>query len=188
MNGFEAHNSSAVFPGDIIETKPGSSASLSLDGSTVLLAPESVSKFQGSLLELDHGAVSVTSSREFRVRVNCIVVVPTQNDWTQYAVTDLTGTVQVSAKKLDVNVEHELSSGKQPSPTNAPSERASVHEGEQQSYNETDVCGALVHPTSPMSGISPKWIAGGAAGAGGLIGILVFRGGNPKPQVSPSTP
>src|SRR5437899_12995630 len=44
VNGYEAHDSSAVFPGDVVETEPDPSANLSLDGSTVTLSPVSVTK------------------------------------------------------------------------------------------------------------------------------------------------
>lgn len=184
VNGYEAHDSSAVFPGDVIETKTGSPANLSLEGSTILIAPESVSKFQGDLLELDHGGVSVTTSRTFKVRVNCILVVPILNQWTQYVVTDLNGTVQVAARKLDVNVERRQGQG---TPEPQPSEeRASVHEGEEKNYDEAEICGST-RPTTAAKGISPKWIAGGAAGAGILIWLLIHGGGGKTP-VSPSTP
>ena len=190
INGYEAHDSSAVFAGDAIETKTGASANLSLEGSTVLLAPETVGKFQGDLLELDHGAVSVTTSRSFKVRVNCMIVVPVLNEWTEYAVTDVTPTMQVEARKLDVNVEHERRANQAAPVAGQPndnSDRASVHEGENKSYNETEVCGAPARPASPASGISPKWIAAGAGGAGLLL-LLLIHGGGSKPQVSPSTP
>ena len=55
VNGYEARDSSAIFTGDLVETKPGFSASLSLEGSTILIQPESVAKFQQELLVLDHG-------------------------------------------------------------------------------------------------------------------------------------
>ncbi len=185
INGYEAHDSSAVFAGDLIETKTGATANLNLEGSTVLLAPETVGKFQGDLLELDHGGVSVTTSRGFKVRVKCILVTPVLNDWTEYAVTDVTPTLQVAARKLDVNVEHERGRGKEVSP-NENTERASVHQGEEKSYNETDVCGAAA-PTSSGSGISPKWIAAGAGGAGLLL-LLLIHGGGSKTPASPSAP
>jgi len=189
LNGYEAHDSSAVFAGDIIETKAGSSANLSIEGTTVLLAPESVSKFQGDLLELDHGGVSVGTSRGFKVRVNCILVVPVLNEWTQYSVTDVSGTVQVAARKLDVNVEHERGRGKETPANPAAQQRASVHEGEQASYDETEVCGAPAGPAGAGQGVNPKWIAAGAGGAGILIWLLIHNGGNPTtPPVSPASP
>jgi len=187
VNGYEAHDSSAVFPGDVIETKPDSSANLSLDGSTVLIAPESVSKFQADLLELDHGGVSVVTTKSFKVRVNCILVVPVLNEWTQYVVTDVNRTVQVAARKLDVKVEHEGAPGKQAPEPQPSQQRASVHEGEQKSYDESEVCGPAARPTSALAGISPKWIAAGAAGAGILIWLLI-HGGNPKTPASPAVP
>jgi len=188
INGYEAHDSSAVFPGDVIETKAGSSANLSLEGSTVLIAPESVSKFQGDLLELDHGGVSVTTSRAFKVRVHCILVVPVLNDLTQYVVTDLNGTVQVAARKLDVNVEHERGHGKVVTEPQPSQEQASVHEGEQKSYDESQICGAPAQPASAGSGISPKWIIAGAGGAGLLLLLIIHGGGGNKTPVSPATP
>jgi hypothetical protein len=187
INGYEAHDSSAVFPGDVIETKPDSSANLSLDGSTILIAPESVSKFQADLLELDHGGVSVVTSKSFKVRVNCILVVPVLNEWTEYVVTNLNGTVQVAARKLDVNVEHERGRGKEVPESQPSQERASVHEGEQKSYEESMVCGPAARPASALEGINPKWIAAGAAGAGILIWLLI-HGGSPKTPASPSQP
>ncbi len=95
----------------------GFNANLVLDGSTILLGPESVAKFQGDYLELDHGSVSVGTSKGFRVEVNCIRVVPVRNEWTQYEVSDVSGTVQVAARKDDVNVEHEGGHGKTKSQT-----------------------------------------------------------------------
>jgi hypothetical protein len=194
VNGYEAHDSSAIFPGDLVETKPNASANLVLDGSTVLLAPETVGKFQGDLFELNHGVVSVVTTKSFKVRVNCIHVVPTANEWTQYVVSDLNGSVQVSAKKLDVNVEREQGRGK-PTVEGDASQHASVHEGEQKSYDESEICGAPPQPSSATSGISPKWIAtiGGGGGGGILLICLVLHcfGGSqpsPKPSISQATP
>lgn len=188
INGYEARDSSAVFAGDVIETKAGSSADLTLEGSSVLLAPESVSKFQGDLLELDHGGVSVTTSRAFKVRVNCILVVPVLTDWSQYSVTDINGTVQVAARKLDVNVQHQTASGhsKETPEAQLATSRASVPEGEQRNYSESGICGST-HPTTAGHGVSPKWIAGGAAAI--ILILLVPHGGDhPKPQISPWAP
>ena len=192
VNGYEAHDSSAIFPGDLVETKPNSSANLVLDGSTVLLAPETVGKFQGDLFELDHGVVSVVTSKGFKVRVNCIRVVPAVNEWTQYVVSDLNGSVQVSAKKLDVNIERAQGRGK-PTIEGDASQKASVHEGEQKSYDESEMCGAPPQPSGAGSGISPKWIAAGGGGGAGLLLCLVLHcfGGSPqptKPAVSQSSP
>src|SRR5579871_2383499 len=190
VNGYEAHDSSAIFPGDLVETKPNASANLVLHGSTVLLAPETVGKFQGDSFELDHGVVSVVTSKSFKVRVNCIRIAPAQNEWTQYVVSDLNGSVQVSAKKMDVNVEREPGQGK-PTVEGQASQSATVHEGEQKTYDESEICGTRPPPSSPGTGISPKWIAVGGGGGAGLLICLVLHcfGSTPtKPSVSPANP
>jgi hypothetical protein len=188
VNGYEARDSSAIFAGDLIETKAGFSANLTLDGSTVLIQPETVGKFQGDVLVLDHGGVSVGTSKSFKVRVNCLTVVPVQTEWTQYEVADINGTVQVAARKNDVNVNRETGVRKS-EPATAPeqSNNAAVHEGEQKNYNESSVCGAPAPPAGPTTSLNPKWIGVGAAGAGGLLCLLLCRSGGKTP-ISPKDP
>lgn len=187
VNGYEAKDSSAVFSGDVIETRPDFSATLNLEGSSVSVQPESVVKFQGDAVELDHGSVAVETSRNFKVLVQCITVVPVANEWTRYEVVDLNGSVQVSARTKDVNVKWE-SLGRKPSLANAGAqqEQGSVHEGEQKKYDEAEACGV---PPRPNAGTlpNPKWIAAGAGGAGVLIWIVIHGGGGKTP-VSASTP
>jgi hypothetical protein len=189
VNGFEAADASAIFAGDELETRPQFTANLSLDGSTVQIQPESVGKFQGDVLVLDHGSVAVGTSKGFKVRVNCITVVPVlNNEWTQYEVTDVNGTVQVAAKKLDVRVEFG-SGGRKTTKEPETSHDATVREGEQDKYEESGVCGAPPSPTKAGSVMSPKWIGAGAGGAGLAICLLVcFGKGGAKNPVSPWTP
>lgn len=186
INGYEAKDSAAVFAGDLLETRPGFSANLTLEGSAVLIQAESVTKFQGDWLELDHGRISVETSNRFQVRVHCVKVVPVANEWTQYEVTNVNGTVQVAAHKSDVNVQIEVAHRK-PSVETPGSQGGSVREGEQRNYDESQLCGAPLRPTGIGSALNPKWIAIGAGSAGLLIWILVHGGGGSSP-VSPSQP
>jgi hypothetical protein len=181
VNGSEARDSIAVFTGDLLEIKPGFSATLTLEGTTVLIQTESVATLQTGLLALDHGSVSVTTSTSFKVRVNCLTAIPVSNEWNQYDVTDMNATVQVVAHKSDVNVDRAASHRKTPPTNSAASQPVSVHEGEQHSYNESDLCGAAGSPLSAGSAINTKWIAAGGIGTGGLLWILLHGGGN-KPM------
>jgi hypothetical protein len=185
VNGYKATDSSAVFPGDLLETKPGSAANLSLDGSTVLIQPESVAKLQTNLLELDHGSVSVGTSKSFKVRVNCLTAVPVLNEWTQYEVNNLNGNVQVAARKDDVNVERGVDRQK-PSAETESSHGSTVHETEQKSFDLSAICGAPPQPTGAGMSLNPKWIAVGAAGAGGILLCVLLCSGNggKKPPAS----
>ena len=190
VNGYEARDSSAIFSGDAIETKPGFSATLTLEGSSVLLAPETVGKFEGDLFVLDHGSVAVETSTEFRVRVNCITVTPVVKEFTKYEVSDVNRQVQVAARKLDVNVE---GANKQKQVAQQPETETSrggvVHESEQKNYDENSVCGAPPEAPQPGSRLNPKWIGVGAGGAGLLICLIVcISHGGGKQNVSPSSP
>ena len=186
VNGYEAQDAAAIFDGDVLQTKPGFSAKLDLEGSSVVIQPESVVKFHGDSLTLDHGSVSVVTSRSFKVLVNCLTVVPVVNDWTDYEVTDVNRTVHVSARKNDVNVNHSNSHPK-PTPETADSQKASVHQGEERNFDESQLCGAALEPNGASNGLDPKWIAIGAGGAGVLIWILIHGGGGHHP-VSTSQP
>jgi hypothetical protein len=190
VNGYEARDSSAVFSGDILETRPGFSANLSLEGSAALIQPESVTKFQGDLLELDHGGVAVETSRSFKVRVHCITVTPVSNEWTKYEVANVNGSVEVAARKSDVNVEIEM--GHRKPAGSAASQGGTVHEGEQHSYDESELCGAPGRLTSAASALNPKWIAigAGAIGSGILICVVLLcpSSGKSPPPLSASRP
>jgi hypothetical protein len=181
VNGSEARDSTAIFAGDLVETKPGFSATLNLDGSEVLLAPEAIAKFGGDVLALDHGSVSVGTSKSFKVQVKCLTVEPLSSAWTQYEVSDLTGSVQVVAHKNDVNVE--VGGGGKAA---AGAAGGTLHEGQQKSYDESALCGTE-KPTSTARAVNPKWIAAGAAGAGILIWVLIHSTGG-KPPVSQDSP
>lgn len=187
VNGYEATDSSAVFSGDLVETKPGSPANLTLDGATVLIQPESVARLQTNLLELDHGGVSVGTSKSFKVKVNCITVTPVINEWTQYEVSNVNGNVQVAARKNDVNVERETDR-KKPAPLTEASHGASVHEGEQKSFDLSALCGAPAPMQRAGTGLNPKWIAAGAGGTGILLCVLLCHGSGGKTPISSSSP
>lgn len=188
VNGNEVANSIAVFPGDVLETKPGFVANLDAEGSSVLIQPESIVKFQGNYLSLEHGSVSVGTSTLMSVHVNCIKVEPVTNNRTQYDVTDLSGKVEVAAHKNDVKITHEGSLRKTSSESGA-AQSATVHEGQQATRDETQACGAAPRPESPGHTLNPKWLEiGGGAGAGVIVLCLLLCSSKGPSNVSPSQP
>jgi hypothetical protein len=186
VNGFEIAGSTVVFPGDVLETRPGSVANLDAEGSSVLIQPESVVKFQGTFLILEHGSVSVGTSTSMSVHVNCIKVEPVSIERTQFDVADVNGTVQVDARKNDVNI---VQGGtlRKAAPDSNSSQSASVHEGQQARRDESTACGAAMRPEGANSGGNTKWIEIGA-GAGVLVLCLLLCRGSSPSQVSPSQP
>lgn len=188
VNGNEVSASTAIFPGDVLETKPGFVANLDAEGSSVLIQPESIVKFEGTYLDLEHGSVSVGTATEMSVHVNCIRVTPVSSDRTQYDVADLSGSVQVDARKNDVKITR--GGLKKTTPDDA-SQSATVHEGHEDKRDESALCGAPLRPEAPTNGLNTKWIEiGGAAGGGALVLCILLckSSSHSTTSVSPSTP
>lgn len=104
LNGTVVPNSSAIFPGDMVQTQPGSMADITLSGSSVMIAPDSIVKFDQTVMSLENGGVSVATTTGLGVRVCDITVVPTSNQTTEFRVANEDGKVTVVAQTGDVNV------------------------------------------------------------------------------------
>ena len=169
LNGNPAPNSSAIFPHDLVQTPPGHTATIDMAGSTVTVQPDSVVQFDGDELVLDHGSLQLKTSRQLKVRVNCIRVIPIIPDWTQYEVTDVDGRVTVAAYQKDVKIHSQdphLRQSKQ-----SENSDAIVHQGEQKTRDEK--CGAAARPDQGIDAKgaiqnSPIAIGIGAAAIAGL--------------------
>src|SRR5271157_2380843 len=105
LNGSEVPKSAAVFTGDLLQTRSDSTASIQANGSNVMVLADSLVKFQGPAVELEHGAVRVTTSRGLVARAGDVTVKPATNSWTEFQVTDVDGRVQIAANKGDVTVQ-----------------------------------------------------------------------------------
>jgi hypothetical protein len=179
----------AVFPKDLVETQKQSVARLEASGSTADISPETIVEFNGDELVLEHGTLSVNTSRGVRVRVGCLTVTPVNDAaWTHYDVTDLDGKVTVSALKLDVYIDarsRNLQQAKQPPRSN----RSVVREGERKSREEK--CGAAY--LDNMGAIAGKgaimnspWAIG--AGAIGIAVLMCFGLCHSDDPMSPTKP
>lgn len=186
VNGAEAVDSSPVFSGDRVEARPGFVADLDMEGSSVLIQPESILKFQGTYIELEHGSISVGTSAALGVHVSCLEVEPLSKDRTEYVVTDTTGTVEVKAVKNDLNFTQTGQLKKTATQTGS-SRSAILHAGETQDRQESS-CGR--GPQSPATGNSfpTKWVAIGGGAAGVIAICLVFCRGTKSPAASESEP
>jgi hypothetical protein len=105
LNGSEVPKSAAVFTGDLLQTRPDSTASIQSNGSSVMVLSDSLVKFEGPSVELEHGAVRVTTSRGLAARAGDVTVKPATDSWTEFQVTDVNGRVQIAANKGDVTVQ-----------------------------------------------------------------------------------
>jgi hypothetical protein len=188
VNGFEVAGSTVVFPGDMLETRPGFAANIDAEGSSVVLQPESVVKFQGTFLSLEHGSVSVGTSASMSVHVSCLKVEPVSSERTQYDVADVSGTMQVAARKSDVNVT--VGGVLQKTQAQGGSSLSTVvHEGQQTTRDESTACGAAPRPGGAGNGLNAKWLEiGGGIGGGILVLCLLLCKSTGPSNVSPSEP
>jgi hypothetical protein len=166
LNGKPVPNSSAVFPGDVIETQPESVATLDSSGSGVIVFPDSLVKFEGNAVSVEHGAVSVATSKGTVALAREVTVTPASNTWTEYEVADMNGTVRVFANKGSVNV-------------NCRKGTVNLSEGDQATPDKSGNC----RKTKRKEGILPPfdgailadpYVIGGELITGGVIVCLLL--------------
>jgi hypothetical protein len=181
LNGSTVPRTSAVFPGDLVQTKPNSVANINAPGSSVIILSDSLVKFEGSAVSIEHGGVTVATSQGMTTRAGAVTVSPASNALTEFEVTDLNGTVQIVARKGDVSV----SDGSQTS---------TLAQGEQTTRDETQSDqnkkkkkrrGGAAEAAGGGVLDSPVAIGVGAAAVGGLVTWVLLQGDEPA---SPSKP
>jgi hypothetical protein len=175
LNGRPLPRSSAVFPGDLIQTQSESLATLDASGSGVVILPDSLIKFEGNAVSLQHGGVSIATSRGMVAFAREVTVTPASNAWTEFEVVDASGTVQVVATKGDVNVK----CGK---------DTTNLSEGEQATRDQSGNCNKKrrkAAPPFPVHGgiLTDPYVLGGAVIGGGVIVCLLLCNTS-KPFVS----
>jgi hypothetical protein len=104
LNGSNVPKSSAIFSGDLVQTRSDSAANIHAPGSSVTILGDSLVEFQGSSLKVEHGGVSVSTSKELATTVGGVLVVPASDTWTEFNVTDVDGTVRIAANKGDLKI------------------------------------------------------------------------------------
>jgi hypothetical protein len=168
LNSNPAPASTALFPDDVISTQKNAAARIEVAGSSADIGPETIVQYQNDELVLDHGSVSVNTSRGLRVRVGCLTVTPVYDaNWTHYDVADVNGGVTVSALKSDTYIDARSKKDKKIEQESRTS-REMVRETEQKSRE--DKCGgAYLNPSDSPAGqgaiLNSPWakLTGGVA-------------------------
>ena len=190
VNESPAPASIAIFPDDVLKTLKNVVARIELAGSDAQINSETMLQFEGDELVLDHGSVSVNTSRGVRVRVGCITVTPVNpNEWTKYDVVDVSGKVTVSALKSDVYIDERTKNAQSPKESGH-KQRTIVHEGEQKSREERCAGAPIQSPSQAPPGVgailnSPYVIGAGAVAAGAIACLGLCHDDDP---LSPHKP
>jgi len=104
LNGVPAPESSAVFSGDQVTTGKSSAANLVLNGSSVVVDPESTVLYEGNSFVLQGGGASVMTSKSMAARYGHVSVVPAAAVQTDYRVVQVQNNLVIAAELGAVKV------------------------------------------------------------------------------------
>ncbi len=104
LNGSTLPRSSAIFPGDLVQTTADSVAKINAVGTSLMVLSDTLVQFEGDAVKLEQGGVAVSTSRGMATRAGEVTVTPRESVWTQFDVKNVDGQIQVTAQKGDVTV------------------------------------------------------------------------------------
>jgi hypothetical protein len=104
LNGNTIVRSSAIFSGDLVQTNADSVANINSTGSSVLVLNDSLVQYEGSSLKLEHGGVTISTSKLLATRAGEVIISPVSNVWTEFEVRDVDGRVQIAARKGNLTI------------------------------------------------------------------------------------
>lgn len=187
VNGKPVTDSSALAPGNTVETGEGASASITVAGSTLMVAAKSQLTFQPEVITLQHGAVSVGTSSRMRVQIGCLKVTPVGATWTKYEVVDVSGVAKVAARKESVFVENGSRLQASSASKTAGNGSQTLTEGHEATRDETCAVGKQGAPTAGAQPFytQPYFIYGTIAAAAVFTVWILWPCDDP---VSPSAP
>jgi hypothetical protein len=96
--------SSAIFSGDMLQTRSDSVANINSAGSSITVLSDSLVQFDGAGVKIEHGTVAVSTSKGVGTTAGDVKVAPVSSSWTEFNVTDVDGTVRIAARKGDLTI------------------------------------------------------------------------------------
>lgn len=104
VNGSHVPNASAIFAGDLVQTRSDAAANINAPGSSITVLGDSLVQFDGASLKVEHGGVAISTSKGVAASAGDVKVAPAANSWTEFNMTDVDGTVKIAARKGDLNI------------------------------------------------------------------------------------
>jgi hypothetical protein len=177
--------SSAIFFGDLLQTRSDTVANINSPGSSITVLSGSLVQYEGSSLKIEHGGVTVATSKEVATTAGDVKVVPASSAWTEFNVIDVDGTVRIAARKGDLTVSDgtgttTLAQGQETTrqETSDQSDQDNKKKRKKRSTGaEPAAGGGMLN--------SPVAVGVGAAAIGGITAWVLLQNDNPA---SPSKP
>jgi hypothetical protein len=104
LNGTTVPRSSALFSGDLVQTSADSVANINATGSTVLVLNETILQYEGDFLKLEHGGISISTSKSMSAHAGEVKISPAKGVLTEFEVRDVDGRVLIAARKGDLTI------------------------------------------------------------------------------------
>jgi hypothetical protein len=97
--------SSAIFSGDLLQTRTDSVANINEPGSSITVFSDSLVQFDVSSVKIEHGGVTVSTSKGVATTAGDVKVTPASYAWTEFNVVDVDGVVKIAARKGDLTID-----------------------------------------------------------------------------------
>jgi hypothetical protein len=183
LNGSHVPKSSAIFAGDLVQTRSDSAANIHAPGSSITVFGDSLVQFEGTSLKVEHGGVSVSTSKGVATTAGDVRVAPVSNAWTEFNVTDIDGTVRIAATKGDLTVTDDngtvtLAQGQETTRDEQSDQSKDKKKDKKRGVGAAPAAGGGVLNSTIAIGV-------GAAAVGGITAWVLLHSDNP---VSPATP
>lgn len=185
VNGAHVPRTSfSIFSGDLLQTRSDSVANINQPGSTITVLSDSVVQFEGASVDIQHGGVTVSTSRGTSTTAGDVKVTPSSFAWTEFNVVDVDGTVRIAARKGDLMI----NDGKE-TVTLAQGQETTRDESAPDSDNSKKKRKKQAGAAAPAAGggilSSPYAIGIGAAAIAGVATWVLIKNDNPA---SPAVP
>ncbi len=168
LNGHSIARSSAIFFGDLVQTNADSAANINASGSIVLVLNDSLVQYQDQAVTLEHGGITISTSKLLATRAGDITVSPAASVWTEFEVRDVDGTVHIAARKGNLTISDETGTT-----TLAQGEQTTREESEPQTDKKKRKKGAAAAPAAAAGGVFNSPIAVGIGGAA-ILGVTTW--------------
>ena len=173
----------AIFSGDLLQTRSDSAVKISEPGSSVTVLGDSLVTFGGASMQIEHGGITVATSKAMAATAGDVKVVPTSNAWTEFSVTDVDGIVRIAANKGDLSIFDGQNTATLPQGQETTRDESNKSKDGKKKNNKA-VTGAV--PAAGGGAMNSPIVVGAGAGAIGAVTIWVLTKGSQP--ASPSAP
>jgi hypothetical protein len=104
LNGIVLEQPSAIFPGDSVQTGAKSVLKIGSSGSNLVVLSDSLIKFEGGVVSVEHGGVKLVTSKLMSARAGSVVAAPASATSTEFEFSDAAGSVRIVALKGDLRI------------------------------------------------------------------------------------